>query len=105
MSQKSENEEQELQALNMKERRAISVAFAALAGQANIASFQSFTFEEALDAGIERIKGTTGLRTNLLNKTNITEQGLLAVVEQLKAAPPESFVDPSPEEDVAGNTA
>lgn len=103
MSKKDQNEEQVLQELNLKERRALSDAYSTLAGQQAIATFQAFTFEEALDAHIEMIEGTGGLRPNLLDKVDVVEQSLLSIVEQLKQAPPEAFQDPVPEEDVSGS--
>ncbi len=67
-----------------------------------IATFQAFTFEEALDATIEKIEGTNGLRPNLLARTDAVEQTLTGIVTQLKGMPPEAFQDPKPEEDVSG---
>lgn len=103
MSKQDKNEEQALQQLNLKERTALSDAYTTLAGQAVIATFQAYTFEEALDAHIEKIEGTGGLRPNLKEKVDAVEQNLLSIVEQLKAQPPEAFQDPKPEEDVSGS--
>lgn len=103
MADKDKNEEQELQKLNLKERTALSDAYSTLAGQNAISTFQAFTFEEALDATIEKIEGTNGLRPNLLAKVDAVEQNLMNIVEQLKAQPPEAFQDPDPEEDVSGS--
>lgn len=102
MSDKDKSEEQALQQLNLKERTALSDAYTTLAGQAVTATFQAFTFEEALDAHIEKIEGEGGLRPNLQKKVTAVEQNLLSVVEQLKAQPPEAFQDPKREEDVSG---
>jgi hypothetical protein len=102
MSKKDESEEQVLQQLNLKERTVLSDAYSALAGQQSVVTFQAFTFEEALDATIERIEGKNGLRPNLLARVDAVEQNLVNIVEQLKKQPPEAFQDPDPEEDVSG---
>ncbi len=102
MAKKDESEEQALQQLALKERTALNDAYSTLAGQSAIATFQAFTFEEALDATIEKIEGTNGLRPNLLARTDAVEQTLTGIVTQLKGMPPEAFQDPKPEEDVSG---
>ena len=103
MAKKDANEEQELQKLNIKERGALNDAYSTLASQNASSTFQAFTFEEALDATIEKIEGTKGLRPNLLAKVDAVEQNLTNIAEQLKAQPPEAFQDPKPEEDVSGS--
>jgi hypothetical protein len=98
---KTQNEEEDLQSVHLRQREALNNAYAALLGQAAIQSFQAFTFEEALDLQIQRIDGTsTQLRPNELDRVDRVEQQLLQAVDQLKQVPPEKFLQPKPGEDV-----
>ncbi len=82
-------------------RRALSNAYAALQGDRNNQSFAAFTFEEALDAQIERIEGKgTQLRPNLLDRVGRIEQQVVQTVEETKQLPPEFFEEPREDEDV-----
>jgi hypothetical protein len=102
MAQNDKNNEQALQLLSIKERTALNDAYSALAGQKVATTFAAFTFEEALDAFIQKAEDKNGLRPCLLDRVDAVEQGLMGIVEQLKAMPPEAFQDPKPEEDVSG---
>lgn len=92
------------QVRNIREREAISNAYAALVGQQNIQSWSAFTFEEAMDAQIEEIEGkSTQKRPNLLERVDKIEQETVAAVAKLKEVPPEQFLEHNPATDV--NTA
>ena len=89
---------------NSKYRRDLSNAYAALLGDQTRRSFAAFTFEEALDAQIERIEGEgTQIRPNLLDRVSRIESLAVQAVDQIKALPPDNFLKPDPSSDV--NTA
>jgi hypothetical protein len=102
MADQSEtNEEQRQQQFQVRQREAVNNAYAALVGQQYAQSAVAFTFEEALDAHIERIEGpSTPLRPNQIERVDRIENELLAAVESLKQVPPEQIIEPDPEEDV-----
>lgn len=101
MATSDENEDQRLQQLHFRQRRALNNAYGALLGQQNIQTFQAFTFEEAVDLQIERIEGAgTTLRPNLLDRVTRVEQELLRAVEELKQVPPEQFMESDSGSDV-----
>jgi uncharacterized protein YicC (UPF0701 family) len=89
------------QDLSLRLRRQVSNAYAAVRGEQTAKDFAAYTFEEALDAQIERIEGEgTQLRPNLLDRVTRIETELVSAVEEIKAMPPESFIEPNPDEDV-----
>lgn len=90
-----EEGEQKLQELlHLSQRRAINNAYASLQGQQTAETFAAFTFEEAVDAQIERIKGKdTQLHPNLLNRLERIRGELTQAVAELKEIPPEQFLD------------
>lgn len=95
------NEDKALESVNLKQRQALNNAYAAILGDQNVQSFSAFTFEEAVDAQIERIEGAgTQLRPNLLGRVDRIENELLKAVEELKQVPPEKFLEKDPESDV-----
>lgn len=103
-TQQEKDQDAKDQSQSISQREALNNAYAALLGQQNVQSFTAFTFEEALDAQIERIEGAgTQLRPNLLGRVDRIEQRLLQAVEQLKQVPPEMFRDKDAAGDV--NTA
>jgi SPX domain protein involved in polyphosphate accumulation len=82
-------------------RRQLSNAYAALLGDQTRQSFAAFTFEEALDAQIERIEGAgTSLRPNLLDRVSRVESQVVQAIQQLKDMRPEAFIKPEEGEDV-----
>lgn len=96
-----DNEERRVQDLHAAQRRAINNAYAALLAQANIETFQAFTFEEAVDAQIERIEGAgTDLRPNLKGRTERIRNLVVKAAEELKKIPPDQFLDKDEERDV-----
>lgn len=101
-----ENESQTLQQFNIKQRRALNNAYAAIAAQQNVTMFSAFTFEEAVDQQVERIEGKgTRVRPNAIERVNRIEAELLQSVDQLKKVPPDRFVERDPEEDVNTDVA
>jgi hypothetical protein len=102
-SNEDENLEDAGQDRNLKERIALSNAYAVLRGQETIQSFSAFTFEEAVDSQIERIEGGgggTAKRPNLLARVDKIEQEALQAIRVLKKIPPEQFIEHDEEEDV-----
>ncbi len=96
-----DNEEQRLQQLHSSQRRAVNNAFASLLGQANVETFQAFTFEEAVDAQIERIEGAgTDLRPNLQDRVERIRNKIVKAAQELKKIPPDQFLDKDVERDV-----
>jgi hypothetical protein len=89
------------QTRNNKQREALSNAYAALTGQQSIQAWTAFTFEEAMDAQIERIEGaSTDKRPNELERVDKIEQDTLAAISALKDVPPEQFLEPDTDRDV-----
>jgi hypothetical protein len=96
-----ENEERRVMAQHSAQRRAINNSYASLLADASIESFQAFTFEEAVDAQIERIEGAgTDIRPNLKDRTDRIRNSVVKAAEELKKIPPDQFLDKDPERDV-----
>lgn len=90
----SDSTSSDVQDRNSRLRESISRAYARLLGEQVSKSFTAFTFEEALDAQIERIEGTsTKLRPNLLDRVKKIESEVVDAVKQIKALPPEEFTE------------
>jgi hypothetical protein len=90
-----------LQSQNLAIREYLNNAYAAVEGQKAVQSFAAFTFEDALDQQIERIEGAdTDMRPNELHRVDKVEANVLAAVAQVKALPPNAFVEPRDERDV-----
>jgi DNA repair ATPase RecN len=86
------NAEQKKQVENNRIRRILSNAYAALLGSQTTKSFSAFTFEEAMDAHVDRIEGdSTPIRPNLLERVDNIENQVLRTLEEIKATPPEYF--------------
>jgi len=102
MSDKQErNEKTRQQHLHNQQRAALSDAYAQLEGEKVAQTFNAFSFEEALDNQIERIKGTsTKIRPNELDKVESIYLNLKKTVEQVKQVPPETFLTPNEATDV-----
>lgn len=87
-------EERKKQAAQVKMRRMLSDAYAALEGQKSIQAFTSFSFEEALDNQIDRISGSSSrIRPNELDRVARIEMGLQEAVKAIKQVPPEAFLE------------
>jgi len=96
-----EGQKEAVQARNTRLREALSNAYAALQAEKSVQSFSAFTFEEAMDAQIERIEGTgTQLRPNELDRVKRILGQVRDAVVQVRALPPESFAKPKEGEDV-----
>lgn len=86
--------EKSSETLHFRQRLAINNAYGTLQGRATAESFAAFTFEEAADAQIERIKGAdTQVHPNKLNRVAAIRGELTRAVEELKQVPPEQFSD------------
>lgn len=100
-NRQEEGQAESAQARNTRLREALGNAHAALQAEKAVQSFSAFTFEEALDAQIERIEGSgTQLRPNELDRVDRILSQVVEAVDQIKALPPELFVKPSADEDV-----
>ena len=83
------------------QRAALADVYSALEAEKLTKEFSAFTFEEALDAQIQRISGSsTKLRPNELDRINNLEAKLTKAVEELKGTDPETFREPNEETDV-----
>ena len=103
MAETKQEEDAEVgaQERNTELRRSLSNAYASLVGDKTNKSFSAFTFEEAMDAQIERIEGAgTELRPNLLDRVARIESRLVQAVEQAKQQAPETFQKPDSSRDV-----
>lgn len=91
---REEGEKKLEEELNLAQRRAINNAYASLQGSQTAQTFAAFTFEEALDAQIERIKGKdTDLHPNQLKRVANIKGQLDEAVAALKDIPPERFME------------
>lgn len=97
---REENEEVRVQDLHVAQRRALNNAYSALLAQQSVQTFQTFTFEEAVDAQIARITEGTELRPGLLDKVKGIEDGVTKAVEEIKKVPPEQFLEKDESRDV-----
>lgn len=94
-------EDPKAQSQNLEIREALSSAYAAIEGQKAVQSFTAFTFEDALDAQIERIEGAdTDMRPNELHRVDKVESNVMAAVAKVKALPANAFVESRDERDV-----
>lgn len=74
-------------------RRVINQSLGAVLGRQSTESIFALTYEELVDAQIERIEGKgTDVRPNELERVNKVESDLLNVVEKIRSMPPESFL-------------
>ncbi len=100
-NRQEEAQSESVQDRNTRLRESLSNAHAALQAERTIQSFSAFTFEEALDAQIERISGAgTQLRPNELDRVDRILSQVSDAVDQIKSLPPEAFIKPSEQDDV-----
>lgn len=86
---------------NAELRRDLQNVYASILGDQTNKGFAAFTFEEALDAQIERIEGeSTQTRPNELDRVSRIESRAVQAIEKLKTLRPEEFKDPDPDDDV-----
>lgn len=82
-------------------RSAFSAAYTALEAKANTQAFETLTFEDCVDAEIERLSGSgTYFRKNALERTTSVAQKLVSAANQFAAIPVEDFQSPRIGEDV-----
>lgn len=89
---KEDEEEAKRQQQNLELRRALSDSYAFVEGQKLTQSFSAVTFEELMDAQIERIEGkSTILKPNEIDRINKMEIDLVSAVAKIKAMPDDAF--------------
>ena len=97
MAKKQDTAEQTNENLSLELRRSVANAYAFVKGREAEQSFASFTFEDALDAQIERIEGDdTDVRPNELHRIDKIENDLLTAVAKIKSLPAEFFNESDP---------
>jgi hypothetical protein len=100
-SRKDAAQEKKGEKTHEKERTALNNGYAAIVGQQAIQTFTAFTFEEAMEAQLERIEGGgTDLRPNLLDRVDRIENELKDAVAKVIQIPPEQFLEKDEERDV-----
>lgn len=86
---------------NLALRRVMSSSYAFVKGAELAQSFSAITPEDCVDALIQQIEGQRfDGRLNKLAELDKIKNDLLAAVEQIKAIPPEEFLEAKPAEDV-----
>ena len=99
--QQEQNLDFAAQQRSVAQRQALSDVYGALEAEKLTKEFSAFTFEEALDAQIQRISGpSTKLRPNELERVENLKSKLVRAVEELKETDPETFREPDEETDV-----
>lgn len=93
-------QEQQQQRDNVKLRTALNNAYGAIEGRKYTDTVVAFTFEEAVDAQIERLSATDRLRPNDFDRTDRIEAELLQAVDNIKKVPPEAFMQTNSVRDV-----
>lgn len=82
-------------------RRAVANAYAYVAGQQAVQTFSAVTFEDLAARQIDRISGKgTPQRGSYISRIQKVEADLTAVATQIKAEPPDAFLDPDTSRDV-----
>jgi len=95
------NQEETAQQTVQRIRWSMNDAYTSILAQARVESFATFTFEEAMDAQIERIEGaSTDIRPNELDRVDQVYNRLLASIEDVEEA-----TSPEVDEDERANTA
>jgi hypothetical protein len=98
-------EQDQRDALFLRQRQAINNAYGSLQGRQLSQTLAAYTFEEAVDAQIERIEGkSTQIRPNQLDYVENIRNQLVKAVDELKQVPPEKFINVS-ESDSNVNTS
>lgn len=100
-NRQEDGQAESVQARNTRLREALANAHTMLQAERTIQSFSAYTFEEALDAQIERIEGAgTQLRPNELDRVDRILSQVVDSIAQIKTLPPEMFAKPDESEDV-----
>jgi hypothetical protein len=100
-TEQKKNEEDAKEELSDQLRRSVANAYAFVQGQETTESFSALTFEEVLDAQIERIEGPgTDIRPNVLDRIRKVKSDMLEAVAAIKAQPDSFFKEPDPSQDV-----
>lgn len=99
-TEQSKNEEAAKEELSDQLRRSVANAYAFVQGQETTESFSSLTFEDVLDAQIERIEGPgTDIRPNVLDRIRKVKSDMLEAIASIKAQPDSFFKEPDPSQD------
>lgn len=97
----SAQEDRQAQSQNQRIRECLGNAYAAVEAQKNVQSFSAFTFDDALQAQNDRIEGAdTDARPNELHRIDKVQADVQAAVSQVKALPPDAFVEADDDRDV-----
>jgi hypothetical protein len=87
--------------LSFELRRSVANAYAFVKGRESVQSFSSFTFEDALDAQIERIEGKdSDLRPNELHRVEKIKNDIVSAAQKIKSLPSQFFNKADPSTDV-----
>lgn len=101
MSAGNSQDDPALQEQNFQLRKAIGDAYAAIESAKTTQTFSALTYEDLLDAQIERISGaSTQTRPNELDRVTQIVNNVQSAVEKIKALPPESFQESNADRDV-----
>lgn len=101
MADKPDDGTQNNEQQNFELRRTLATAYAFVKGNESTQSFASFSFEDAMDAQIERIEGKDSeSRPNVLHRIDKIENDVTSAAEKIKKLPKELFNDPNPATDV-----
>lgn len=98
---KPSDSDKQKEARNITLRRVMSSSYAFVKGVELSQTFSSLTPEDCIDEHIRLIEGARyDGRLNKLGELDKIKNDLLAAVEQIKAIPPEEFLEAKPDQDV-----
>lgn len=101
MAKGNSQDDPALQEQNFQLRKAIGDAYAAIEAAKTTQTFAALTYEDLLDAQIERISGaSTQTRPNALDRVTQIVNNVTSAVEKIKSLPPESFQESNADRDV-----
>ena len=92
--------------LNLQMREILGDAYGFVRGREYTKSIANLTYEELLDAAIERIEGTqgrTGIRATLLERIAKVQNEIKTAVKTVKSKPPEEWVIASQDQQLDAN--
>jgi len=99
-NEKNANDDEAKEELSDQLRRSVASAYAFVQGQETTESFSALTFEECLDAQIQRIEGPgTDIRPNVLDRIKKVKEDILSAISQIKQLPDSFFKTPNDGED------
>lgn len=91
-TKQQQSEQDDKQDETIRQRIALSNAYASLLGEQTNQTFSAFTFEDALQLQIDQIEGTgTEAHPNLLGRVDRIKSQMLQAVEQISKVDPSKF--------------